>query len=30
MLLKVLNLEDNAIIDASGEWLPVLVHNNLC
>lgn len=29
MLLKVLNLEDNAIIDASGEWLHVLVHNNL-
>jgi hypothetical protein len=29
MLLKVLNLEDNVIIDASGEWLHVLVHNNL-
>ncbi len=29
MLLKVLNLQDNVIIDASGEWLHVLVHNNL-
>jgi hypothetical protein len=25
----MLNLEDNVIIDASGEWLHVLVHNNL-